>query len=141
MSKIDFDSLYESDQKKPSNRSIGLLLVVIFAVIFGWLRLITGVTYLWLLALCALLLVIAAFRPILLSRVNQMWMGLANLLHRVVNPLILGCLFFLVFAPIGILRRISGGDPLRLRSNSKRTTYWIARTKSGSIGSNMHDQF
>ena len=45
------------------------------------------------------------------------WFGLA--LHKVVNPLVMGVLFFVVITPIGLLMRLAGKRPLGLRIRTR----------------------
>jgi len=40
-------------------------------------------------------------------------MKFGAIMHRIMNPLILGLVFFLMFVPIGILMRKISGDPMR----------------------------
>jgi hypothetical protein len=53
--------------------------------------------------------------PKLLAPLNRAWSALGALLHAVVNPLVLGVLFYLVFTPFGWVLRRMGKDFLRLR--------------------------
>jgi hypothetical protein len=45
------------------------------------------------------------------------WYRLALILSRVVNPVVLGLLFYLFITPIALLFRLSGNDPMRLKDN------------------------
>ncbi len=53
------------------------------------------------------------------------WFGLA--LHKVVNPLVMGVLFFVVITPIGLLMRLAGKRPLALRFEPDTSSYWVTR--------------
>lgn len=55
---------------------------------------------------------------------NRAWMGLAHLLSLVTTPIVLGAVYFLVLMPTGILKRLSGWDPLRRRAASA-ASYWV----------------
>lgn len=45
------------------------------------------------------------------------WYRLALLMSRIVNPLVLGLLFYLFITPIALLFRLFGNDPMRLKDN------------------------
>lgn len=73
-----------------------------------------------------LLLIAAALAiPGRLGPVARAWMALARALSRVTTPLLLGLIYFLVLTPMGGLRRLLGGNPLRRRDTGGG--YWIAR--------------
>ena len=76
-------------------------------------------------------LLLALLVPKALAPLNWVWTKFGLLLHKIVSPIVLGVLFFLVFTPIGITFRLFGGDPLRLRFDSKAQSYWIARSPPG----------
>jgi hypothetical protein len=50
-------------------------------------------------------------------------MLLAEGLSFVMTRIILGIVFFLIITPIGVVKRLSGWDPLDRRSGS-RASYW-----------------
>src|SRR5262245_17813666 len=69
----------------------------------------------WVIPPGGILLVLAWLRPALLHRANLLWTQLGLLLNRAVSPIVIGLLFFFVFTPMGLLLRLLGKDPLRLR--------------------------
>lgn len=71
----------------------------------------------------AVLVLFGALFPKALVFPNRAWMGLAKLISSVTTPIVLGLVYFLVFMPIGIVKRMSGWDPLRRRSPSA-PSYW-----------------
>ena len=54
-------------------------------------------------------------------------MRLGALLHRVANPVILHLIYWGAIAPTGLVLRLLGQDPLRLRFDAAAATYWIDR--------------
>lgn len=75
------------------------------------------------LPLGALLIVLGLLVPRVLVWPNRGWMLLAEGLSFVTTRIILGIVFFLVITPIGVVKRLSGWDPLERRSGSS-TSYW-----------------
>jgi hypothetical protein len=53
----------------------------------------------------------------------------------------MGILFFGVLTPVGIIMRIAGKDPLRLRFEPDRPSYWLARSSVAEQQTSMTEQF
>lgn len=124
-----------------SERQFGLVFTVFFLVVGLWpLKSGAGVRV-WCLALAGLFAAATLIRPRLLRPLNRLWMQVGLLLGRVVNPIVTGLLFMLVFAPVGILFRLIGRDLLRLRPRPEVTTYWISRQPPGPPPESMINQF
>jgi hypothetical protein len=70
----------------------------------------------------------ALIAPEALQPLNRLWFRLGLLLHTVVNPLILGAMFFVVMTPIGALMRAMGKRPIPMTFDKKASTYWMTRT-------------
>ena len=92
------------------------------------------------LAAAVLLLLAAGLKPSALHPLNLIWMKLGLLLHRVVNPIVMGLLFFGTIWPTGLIMRMRGRDLLRLKREPASDTYWIAR-EPGPQPETMRDQF
>lgn len=125
----------------PSNRSFGSLFVGVFALLgaFSWWR--GGALWPWLAALSALTLIVTAAAPAMLTPLNRAWMKLAELLHRVVSPIVLGLIFFGIFAPVGFVMRLAGRDALKRRFEAQAGSYWIDRQPPGPDPAGLPNQF
>jgi hypothetical protein len=88
----------------------------------------------------ALFLLAAYFRPSALRPLNMLWMKLGFLLHKIVNPLVMGLLFYGSIFPTGLMMRMRGRDLLRLERDPGADSYWIARAP-GPAPESMRDQF
>lgn len=86
-------------------------------------------------------LFLALLIPKALMPLNWMWTKLGLLLHKIVSPIVLGLLFYLVFIPIGVVMQLFGSDLLKLRLDKSARTYWIKRTPSGPEPNSLEDQF
>lgn len=75
------------------------------------------------LPLGALLVLLGLIWPRALVLPNKAWMLLAEGMSFVTTRIILGVVFFLVVTPIGIIKRLSGWDPLSRRA-ARRDSYW-----------------
>lgn len=76
-----------------------------------------------------------------LAPLNRLWLRLGLLLYKVVNPIVLGLLFFTTVMPTGLLMRALGKNPLRLRRDSEAASYWIRREPPGPAPDTMKNQF
>jgi hypothetical protein len=131
----------EDAVKPSSNRTFGLVFAAFFALI-ALLPLVRGHSLRrWPLPFSVLFLVAVLAAPKLLAPLNRAWTALGSLLHAVVNPLVLGILFYLVFTPFGWVLRRMGKDFLRLRPAPGATTYWIPRQPPGPTPESMSRQF
>ena len=59
---------------------------------------------------------------------------------RVVSPLVLGILFFIVITPVAIFMRCFGRDELRLNKRNV-TSYWIIRESTRLDSESFNEQF
>lgn len=124
-----------------SDRSFGIVFAAVFAVI-GLLPLVFGGgVRLWSLSVGAAFLAIALAVPSLLAPLNRIWLRFGLLLHRIVSPLVLGIMFFLVITPMGLVMRALGKDLLRLKSDKGLSSYWIERVPPGPPPESLKDQF
>ncbi len=127
--------------KGSSNRSFGIVFTVVFAVI-GLIPVIGGAVPRWWAVAIAVAFLLAAFAaPNSLAPINRLWMRFGLLLHRIVNPLIMAILFFLVVTPIALLMRLCGKRPLHLETEPDAPTYWISRDPPGPSPETMKLQF
>jgi hypothetical protein len=124
-----------------SDRSFG----VVFSVFFAFVGLAPMWKHHprrpWALGLAGVFLVVAILRPVWLHPLNQGWIKLGLLLGRVVNPVVMGLLFFIVVTPTALIFRLLHKDPLRLSLNPTDRSYWIERHPPGPSQETMANQF
>jgi hypothetical protein len=125
----------------PSDRSFGVVFVVVFALIGMWPLLHGAPARRWALAICAGLALISAAQPRLLHPANVVWMRFGMLLSKVMNPVVTGLVFYLVVTPIGLLMRVLGKAPLPLGYDRQASSYWIDRRPPGPKPESMSHQF
>ena len=95
----------------------------------------------WSVAIAGAFLVITLARPALLHPLNGLWTKLGLLLHMIVNPIVMGMLFFLILTPFGVALRLLGKDPLRRHFDRTADSYWVLRTPPGPPPATMTQQF
>ena len=124
-----------------SDRSFGFVFAVVFVVIAAWPLLAGNGVRSWALAVAGAFALVAVLMPSLLAVPNLWWMKLGLLLGKIVSPIALGILFFGVISPTGVLIRLIGKDPLRLKRDADAPSYWIAREPPGPPPESMTNQF
>src|SRR6516162_7229960 len=63
------------------------------------------------------------------------WMRLTFPLAWLVSNVLLACLFYGVFTPLGVVFRLAGRDSLGLRLRPGRESYWLPRTTPADVRS------
>lgn len=125
----------------PSDRSFGFTFAVVFCLLGAWL-LWRGSGYaIGALSIGAVFAAAAAFAPKVLHPLNIVWMRFGYLLNRIVSPLVMGIVFFGVFAPVGLWFRLTGRDALRRKLEPHSASYWIPRNPPGPDGKTLPRQF
>lgn len=123
-----------------SDRTFGWVMAGAFALLSllnGWHH---GRLWPWTLFVAVLFHLAAWIRPSLLHPLNRLWMKLGLLLHKVVNPIIMGLIFYGTIWPTGLVMRWRGKDLLRLKREPDAESYWITRVP-GPAPETMRDQF
>lgn len=133
------------DVKVGSERSFGLVFAAVFALVALWPLFVhaneEGTLRFWALCVAGFFAITALTMPSFLAPLNRLWFRFGLLLHKIVNPLVMGFLFFLTVTPIAMLMRIFSKRPLDLRFKDEATSYWIDRTPPGPSPESMKKQF
>jgi Saxitoxin biosynthesis operon protein SxtJ len=124
-----------------SERGFGFVFATVFALVGAWPAWFGGAPRWWALALGAAFLLAALLAPRILRPLNGAWLAFGRLLHRVVSPLVLGMLFYFTVVPTGVVMRLLGKDPLRLRFDRAARSYWLERKPPGPPPESLHNQF
>lgn len=123
-----------------SPRSFGFVFAAVFALVGAWPLWDGGAPRIWALVLAVLFLVLALAAPAALAPLSRVWQRVGLLLHHIVNPIVMGVLFYGAVTPFGVGARLLGkGLRTRLDPDPRATTYWIPR--DGSPPSSMTNQF
>ena len=106
----------------------GAILVVLFGLGLPWLLsfgyplwpwIVAGVLGLW-----------GLVAPSSLRPVYRGWMRFGLIMNRVVTPLILGVMFFLVITPVALVMKVIRRDPMNRTLDSNSQTYRVASKKA-----------
>lgn len=123
--------------KLPSNRNFGIVFFLVFLIIGFWPLINTEEVRIWAIIISLIFLLLGLINSKLLNPLNQIWFKFGVLLSKIISPIVMGAIFFLVVTPIGLLMKIFKKDLLNLKLN-KDKSYWIKKTDSNS---NMKNQF
>ena len=123
--------------KLGSNRSFGIVFFVVFLLIATYPMLNHGDIRLWSLLLSFIFLILGLVNSKILTPLNKLWFRFGIFLGKIISPLIMGLIFFLVVTPIGLMMRLLKKDILALKYSEKKS-YWIEKTGPKS---KMKNQF
>ena len=125
------------DIKVSSNRSFGIVFFIVFLLIATYPLLKGNDLRIWSLLISFGFLILGLINSKILSPLNKLWFKFGLILGKIISPLIMGIIFFVVVTPIGIVMRVLKKDLLNLKYNQKET-YWIKKTGPKS---KMKNQF
>ena len=125
------------DIKIGSNRSFGIVFFVVFLIIATYPLINGDELRLWSLIISIVFLFLGLVNSKILNPLNNLWFKFGIFLGKIISPLVMGIIFFLVVTPIGLLMRLLNKDLLNLRFNNN-SSYWIEKTEQKS---KMKNQF
>ena len=135
------DMSREDEVEGSSDRAFGLVFAAVFLIIATLPLLHAGHVRWWSVGVSAAFALVSFVMPSVLAVPNRLWMKLGLLMAKVVSPIALGILFYLVFMPVGLVMRLAGKDPLRLKFDPAAKSYWIDRDPPGPPPNSMTNQF
>ncbi len=125
----------------PTNSKFGWFFAAVFFALAiyayweGWSKVAVA-------ALSAALLfgVAALLSPQLLTPLNRLWYGLGLLLGKIVSPIVLGVIFFVLITPVSLVTRLFGRDELKIKKRSV-DSYWVDRSPPGPPSDSYKNQY
>jgi hypothetical protein len=128
----------------PSERSFGLLFGVVFTLLAAYGRFFKtwpSAVLLSLVAIAVAFVLLGFVAPKVLRPLNWLWFQLGQLLGKIVSPIVLGAIFFLMLTPVSLVTRLFGRDELRLKRKASQTSYWLDRAPPGPEPESFKNQF
>ena len=120
-------------QNKVNNRSFGLLFFGVFFIIGVWPVTYAGEIRLWSLILSIIFLISGLLNLKFLSPFKKTWIKFGEIIGKIISPIVLASIFFLIITLISLILRIFGKDLLKLKKNKITKTYWILRKNIKSM--------
>ena len=117
----------------PSNRNFGVTIGMIMLImcLFFYSNI--------LFALSLLIFSLGLINSSLLKIPNLLWFKFGMILAKIINPIVLGLIYLLLFIPTAIALRLFKKDVLNLKVRNDENTYWV-KNKEYEIF-DMKDQF
>jgi hypothetical protein len=134
----------DQTQTLPTERSFGLLFGAVFALLaaYGWYFKGWSLPIVLTSVGAAFAFVLLGFvAPKVLAPLNWLWFQLGQLLGKIVSPVVLGAIFFLILTPVSLVSRLFGRDELRLKRKASQTSYWLDRAPPGPAPESFKNQF
>ena len=118
----------QQNLKLPSNRNFGIVFFIFFLIISLY-PLINkdGIRY-WSLSVACIFLILGILNSNLLLPLNKLWMKFGLFLGRIISPIVMGLVFFLVVTPTSLILKIFNKDVLNLKIKKKNSSYWIQKS-------------
>ena len=124
--------------KKSSNKSFGILFFVVFLGLGLWPLTNDNNPNIYLIIISIIFFILGLLNSKLLSPLNSFWIKFGELLGKIIAPVVMAIIYFLILTPISLMVRLFGKDLLGLKFSKQLKTYWIKRKKD--LGS-MDKQF
>tara|TARA_B110000008_G_C16599649_1_gene415857 strand:- start:76 stop:453 length:378 start_codon:yes stop_codon:yes gene_type:complete len=115
--------------KIATNRSFGILFFIVFLLIAIWPLISESSIRVWSLIISLIFLLLGLINSKLLTPLKNVWIKLGEFLGKIIAPIVMGIIYFLIVTPIGLIMRIAGKDLINIKY-SKEKSYWINRKKN-----------
>ena len=118
-----------SEIELPSNKKFGFFFTLVFAIATGYFYTKSSLTWANVFAVTTVIFfLVTLLKSHFLLPLNKLWMWFGLSMGMIVNPIVLGIIFFGLFTPIAFIFRLTGRDELRLKFK-KKATHWILRNE------------
>ena len=123
--------------KISSNKSFGIVFFLFFFIVSIFPLFKEENIRIWSLIIAVIFLILGLSNSKILTPLNRAWFKFGNLLSRIISPIVMGIIFFLVVTPTSLLMKLFNKNLLDLKRKDKKS-YWIDSSK---IKSKMKNQF
>ena len=115
--------------KKSSSKSFGYLFFGVFLALAVWVYVKNQNLNYWLIGTSIIFLILTLIKSKLLDVLNDLWIKFGELLGKIIAPIVMSIVFFLIVTPIGLVLKIVKKDLLKLKFNNDKS-YWIEKSKT-----------
>lgn len=116
--------------KLGSNKSFGIVFFIFFFIISIYPVLYSEDIRIWSLIISFSFLVLGLMNSKLLTPLNRLWFKFGILLGKIISPIVMGIIFYLVVTPTGLILKIFKKDILNLKFNDNKSYWKIKENKS-----------
>ena len=125
-------------KKNSSNKSFGAVFFVVFFAIGVWPLTKNFSPNYYSIIISLIFLILGIINSSLLTPLNKLWIKFGEMLGKIIAPMVMAIVYFIILTPISLLVRAFGKDLLNIKFSKKIKSYWI--TKKKDLGS-MNKQF
>tara|TARA_B100000787_G_C16158317_1_gene280083 strand:- start:819 stop:1211 length:393 start_codon:yes stop_codon:yes gene_type:complete len=123
----------------PTNKNFGLVFFFVFFLIFLEPIIRDAQLRYWSIIISLIFLILGLSNSKLLNPLNKVWYKFGLFLGKIVSPIVMGIVFFLVVTPTSLLLRLFNKDILNIKKKKNSpTSYWIVKSEKRS---SMKNQF
>jgi hypothetical protein len=115
----------KKNNKKKNNILFGKLFFIFFLIVGFYPLISSEAIRVWSIILSIVFLILTIFRPNSFTFLNNLWTQFGIILGKIISPIVMGLVFFVVVTPIGLLVRIFKKDFMCLKRGT--SSYWINR--------------
>ena len=116
--------------KKSSNRSFGILFFLVFLGFGLWPLTKEMSPNIYLIIISVIFLILGLLNSKLLSPLNNLWIKFGEMLGKIIAPIVMAVVYFLILTPISLLVRLFGKDLIGMKFSNNIKSYWIKRKKN-----------
>ena len=112
-------------KSKENNKGFGLQFFIVFLLIGLWPIIKGDSPRILFFPIALVFLILGLMNAKILTPLNRSWIKLGEILGKVIAPIVMAIVYFVVLTPLSFLIRISGKDLLKVKFSNKINTYWI----------------
>ena len=101
--------------KMGSNKSFGIVFFIFFLIVALYPLVNEESIRIWAVILSVIFLILGLINSQALTPLNILWFKFGILLGKIISPIVMGLVFFLVVTPTGIIMRLLKKDLLKLK--------------------------
>ena len=116
-------------KSKENNKGFGLLFFIVFLLIGLWPIIKGDSPRILFFPIALVFLILGLMNAKILSPLNRLWIKFGELLGKIIAPVVMAFIYFIILTPLSFLIRITGKDLLKVKYSNKVNTYWIKRIK------------
>jgi hypothetical protein len=137
---LNYDSAMTKTQL-PSNKKFGVFFSIVFilASTYAYWKFKSDLAF-FVLIPSAFFALAAFLAPKILNPLNRLWFSLGLLFGKIISPIVLGIIFFVLITPISLLTRFFGRDELKMKKRSVES-YWVDRPSPGPSSDTFKNQY
>lgn len=116
-------------KEQSSVKSFGILFFIVFLIIGFWPKINGEEIRLWSIIISIIFLILGIINSKILIPLSNYWIKLGELLGKIIAPIIMLIIYFIIVTPTALILRIFKKDILKLKSDEKLKSYWIEKDK------------